>query len=186
MDDHRLTKLFIVRDQLALSEADRKYGAYCRRVALNITGDPRDAEECFSDALLSAWNSIPPAEPESLGAYLARLTRNAALDKLEKRRAAKRGGGAAELALSELGEVSSSIGDPAEESDRRELIRALSDFVNSLPKSKRSIFTARYLRFEDMRTIAERTGRKEGNIRVALCRMRSELKDYLMKRGFIL
>ncbi len=186
MDDSALLELFIRRDQDAVAEAESRYGAYCRRVALNITGDERDAVECFSDALFAAWNSIPPAVPADLGAYLARLTRNSALDVIEKRRAHKRGSGAAETALSELGEIASALGDPAEEAEKKELAGAINDFVNGLSPEKRRLFAARYWWFYDINDIAERTGKSPESIRVSLFGMRGKLKNYLIKRGFII
>lgn len=185
MKDAKLLEMFGLRDENAIAQAEAKYGAYCRRVAMNILGDERDAEECVSDAMLSAWNSIPPAVPKNLGAYLAKLARNSALDALDARRAAKRGSGAAETALSELAELASLIGDPAEEAEKRELARAIGDFVNGLKPHKRRIFEARYVRFETVETIAAHTGRSKESVRVMLSRLRSQLKEYLVKRGFI-
>ena len=184
MDDGSLLELFLKGDQRAITEARAAYGAYCMRVALNITGDRRDAEECFSDALYSAWNSIPSVRPKELRAYLARLTRNAALDVHDKRKAGKRGGGAAEVALSELGDIASRIGDPSGEAERNELVRAISEFVNALPAGKRRVFTLRYWWFEDIADIAQACSKSPNRIRVELHRLREALKKHLKERGF--
>ena len=58
MDDTRIIDLYWQRSERAIAETDAKYGAYCRMVALNITGDTRDGEECVSDTWLAAWNSM--------------------------------------------------------------------------------------------------------------------------------
>ena len=92
MTDKETVGLFLKRDESALEAARRSFGAYCISLAFNVTGDRRDAEECFADALNAAWNSIPPLEPNDLGAYVAKLTRNFALETLRRRRAKKRGG----------------------------------------------------------------------------------------------
>ena len=185
MGDKELLELFSARDQRAISEAKTAYSAYCIKVALNVTGDLRDAEECFQDALYSAWESIHKTRPKELRAYLARLTRNAALDLYDKRMAKKRGGGAVETALSELGEISSRIGDPADEAERNELARAIVAFVNALPQEKATLFTARYWWFDDVADIAKRCEKSPNRVRVELHRIREALKDYLKKRGFL-
>ena len=61
MDDTRIIDLYWQRSERAIAETDAEYGAYCRMVALNITGDTRDGEECVSDTWLAAWNSMPQA-----------------------------------------------------------------------------------------------------------------------------
>lgn len=80
MDDTRIIDLYWQRSERAIAETDAKYGAYCRMVALNITGDTRDGEECVSDTWLAAWNSMPQARPAHLSAYLAAICRNRALN----------------------------------------------------------------------------------------------------------
>lgn len=39
MDDTQIIDLYWQRSERAIAETDAKYGAYCRMVALNITGD---------------------------------------------------------------------------------------------------------------------------------------------------
>ena len=46
----------------------------------------------MNDALLAAWQTIPPLAPVHLAAYLAKLTRNAALNRYRAQNAQKRGG----------------------------------------------------------------------------------------------
>lgn len=72
MDDTQIIDLYWQRSERAIAETDAKYGAYCRMVALNITGDTRDVEECVSDTWLAAWNSMPQARPAHLSAYSRR------------------------------------------------------------------------------------------------------------------
>lgn len=65
MDDTRIIDLYWQRSERAIAETDAKYGAYCRMVALNITGDTRDGEECVSDTWLAAWNSHAAGAPRT-------------------------------------------------------------------------------------------------------------------------
>ena len=90
MNDQAIITLFEQRSEQAISVSEQQYGALCRSVARGITGSSEDAEECLNDAMLTAWNAIPPAKPRNFRAYLLRLVRNAALDRYRAARAEKR------------------------------------------------------------------------------------------------
>ena len=81
MEDEKILALYCARDEAALAATQEKYGGYCRTIAGAVLGDPADAEESVSDALLGAWNAIPPHRPENLRTFLGKLTRRAALKK---------------------------------------------------------------------------------------------------------
>ena len=83
MDDAALVGLYWARDERAIPATAEKYGAYCAAIARNILPDPQDAEECVSDAYLQAWNAIPPHRPAVFSAFLGKLTRNMALNRLQ-------------------------------------------------------------------------------------------------------
>ena len=102
--DQEILSLCRARDQRAIAALAEKYGAYCHTVAHNILGDHPDAEECVNDAYLAVWNGVPSAPPRSLLAYLAKVTRNIALKRLEHNQAQKRGD-RFYLLLDELAEV---------------------------------------------------------------------------------
>ena len=94
MEDREIVSLFWQRDEAAIAEAERKYGTYCLAIAGNILQDAEDARECVNDALLGAWNAMPPHRPERLSAFLGKITRRQALKRRRDRTAQKRGGGA--------------------------------------------------------------------------------------------
>ena len=91
---------FTKEETSALSE---KYGRLCLAISDNLLNSREDAEECTNDAYLKVWNTIPPEKPDSLRAYLCRIVRNTALDRLKYRTRKKRSGNADAL-LSELDE----------------------------------------------------------------------------------
>ena len=66
MDDDKIIELFWERSEDAIRETEAKYGRYMTSVASNILTDEQDLRECMSDALLAAWNAIPPAKPPAL------------------------------------------------------------------------------------------------------------------------
>ena len=66
MDDGQIVELFLQRSEGAIREAERSHGKTLLRLARNVLGNGEDARECVNDALLAAWNSIPPQEPADL------------------------------------------------------------------------------------------------------------------------
>ena len=81
MDDKNIVALYWERSEDAIVETEKKYGGFCRRIAINILNSEQDAEECVNDTLRGAWESIPPKRPEKLAAYLGKITRNIALNR---------------------------------------------------------------------------------------------------------
>ena len=106
MDDKQIVALLWGRSQEALMALAEKYGRRLQSLARNILGSEEDAAECVNDTYLALWNSIPPQKPDPLGAYACRVCKNAAISRLRKNRAAKRG----ELTVS-LEELSECIGE---------------------------------------------------------------------------
>ena len=63
MEDSAIIELYFARDEQGLTESMKKYGSYCRTIALNVLGDKNEAEETVNDAYFAAWNKIPPENP---------------------------------------------------------------------------------------------------------------------------
>jgi DNA-directed RNA polymerase specialized sigma24 family protein len=102
MEDKKIIELYFARNESAIAETDRKYGAYCRAIAYRILEDRLDSEEVANDTYLRLWNSIPPQKPNPLKPYVGRISRNLALDIYDAKNAKKRR--AVTLALEELAE----------------------------------------------------------------------------------
>ena len=68
MEDQKIIALYHNRDESAITETDRKYGVYCRTIAMNILSVREDAEECVNDTWHIAWIRMPPEVPHSLRA----------------------------------------------------------------------------------------------------------------------
>ena len=182
MRDDEILELFNVRDESALLHTQRKYGGYLFSIARNVLGDRRDADEAVSDCCMRAWELIPPAKPQNLGAYLGKLVRNIALDRLRKRNAAKRNGGA-ELVIDELNECIPGGTEPESELDECELAGAVNAFLSSLPQSKRVLFMRRYWYSEPVKSIAHEMGKSPAAVSMELKRLREELKRVLEERS---
>src|SRR5699024_1694314 len=102
MEDQEILGLLEKRSEQALGEVERRYGALCLGLARRLLGRAEDAEECVNDAYLRLWNAVPPAKPQSLGAYLCRIVRNLALRRIDRQGARCRCGESYALALEEL------------------------------------------------------------------------------------
>ena len=59
MEDTEIIELFFRRDQQAITETKEKYGAFCLKMAKNISGTEEDAQECLNTVLYTAWEKIP-------------------------------------------------------------------------------------------------------------------------------
>lgn len=184
MEDAVILRMYIERDERAVSATFDKYRGYCMKIALNILGSGELAEECINDAFLKAWEQIPPREPDNLAAYLGKLTRNIALNMRRDAAALKRGGGETELVYDEISEVVPSGANIERDAEHRELIGEINGFLKKLPAVKRNIFICRYWYCDSVRDIAAEFSMTENNVSVTLNRVRRKLRDYLRKRGY--
>lgn len=163
MGDQEIIQLFFQRCEEAVTQTQKKYGALCRSVAQRLLSDPRDTEECVSDTYLRAWNAIPPERPRSLRAYLARITRNLALDRYKYNTAAQRSTALTD-AFEELEPwIATEQGDPDTELDASELRRVLNGFLRRQSAEARVFFLRRYWYGESIREIAEECCVSEAN-----------------------
>ena len=179
MDDKSIIELYFARSEDAIAETSRKYGKYCRYIAMSVLGNEQDAEEIENDTYLRIWNSIPPNKPDPLKPYVGRVARNLALDRYDGKNAQKRG--EPTLALEELSECISD-GD-GEIGERIALRVALDSFLGSLEKRTRVVFMQRYFYLCPIGEIAKRNGMKASAVTMLLFRTRKKLKEHLDKEG---
>ena len=184
MDDERILDLYFARDELAITETERKYGSYCYSVANRILNSREDSEETVSDTLLKTWNAIPPHRPDYLKLFLAKIARNLAFSRWRALSAAKRGGGEMELALEELAECIPGTEQVDDRLNARELARSIRSFLDTLPKRHQDIFMQRYFFVVDADHIAVRFGMKPAHVNVILSRTRQKLKNHLKREGY--
>ncbi len=185
LEDSEILDMYVRRSEEAISRTAEKYERYCHCIAYNILSSKEESDECVNDTYFRAWNSIPPNIPKSFSAFLGKITRNLALNRYEKRKAAKRGTGQIELALSELKECVDMHSDVEDESNRRLLTETVNMFLAEQTKEKCEIFVQRYWYLMSIRQISQQSGIKENQIRSILFRMRADLKEYLKKRDLI-
>lgn len=182
MDDKKIIDLFFARDENAIAEIEKKYGALCRYIAGNILDQREDIEECVSDVMLALWNAIPPDRPEDLRAYVGRSVRNRALVISRDTNAWKRGG-----RITLVGEEYLSIlddgSDLAADYEARRAGKIVSEMLERIGEENRDIFVMRYWFGMSYRAIASQTGNTEGKIKMSLMRTRKKLAEELRKGG---
>lgn len=185
MKDEKIIELYFQRHSSAISESDSKYGGVLRRTSFNILSSREDSEECVNDALLAAWNTIPPQKPQSLGAYLVSITRRISISRLRERYADKRGGGEYALAYDEIDACLSGGASPEAYVEAKELAHALNRFLSGLREDDRNIFVSRYWLLEPVKTTADRLSFSESRVKSSLHRSRNKLKKQLSEEGYL-
>ncbi len=175
MDDKRIIELYFARDEKAIEETSAKYGALCRKIAMNILGNDLDAEECENDTYLSLWRSIPPTRPGRLSAYVAKIVRNHALRRLEYMNAQKR-----HAVLLPADELAEAIGEEADYA-AEDLAKTISEFLRGVSADERRVFVRHYFSLESLEAIAADEGFTVAKIKSMLFRMRKKLRVYLEK-----
>lgn len=184
MEDKQIISLFWDRAECAIDALRSKYGKGICTTSRNILSDRRDAEEAENDTYLAVWNTIPPAMPDPLSAFVYKICRNSALHILRRRSAQKRWAGY-EVSLDELSQTL--YGGTLEETlDARALGQAIDRFLDTLNKENRVLFVRRYWFGDDIRTLAKAHGLTQGAVSVRLHRIRVQLKDFLTEEGFAL
>lgn len=187
MNDKEIMFLFEQRSEEAIKETEKKYGAYCSRIAYGILRNEEDVKECLNDTYLQAWNSIPPNNPENLATYLGKITRNLSINKARNQKRKKRGGGQVELALEELeGCIPSVKGNAEQRLEHREIKRVINGFLAEQPERERIVFVQRYWYLLSIREIASQQEISESKVMSLLFRQRKRLKKVLEKEGILL
>lgn len=183
MDDNTIIDLLFERQDSVLEQLQQKYGALCHNVAYSILDSEEDSKECMNDVLMKLWSSIPPDRPESLKAYLVRITRNLSIDRLRHRRSAKRNS-MCDVPLSELEACIPGGTSPDEQIDCAELGRLISRFLRELTPEYRFIFMGRYWNGRSIKSLASEFDMTCGYVKSLLFRLRGSLREMLEKEGF--
>ncbi len=183
MTDENIVSLYWDRSEHALSETEKNYGRYFRYIAHTIVRNEEDAQEIVNDAYLKAWQLIPPERPLRLKAFIGKITRQLALNRLERNMAQKRGRGEYALALSELAECVPEDNGGEDVGDLLALQEALNQFLRELPQEARRMFIQRYWYMCSIAEIAEEFSASESKVKMQLLRTREKCREFLKREG---
>lgn len=184
MDDLKIIDLLLNRDESALNVLSEKYGSYCMKISCNILSNSSDSEENVNDTYMQVWNSIPPQTPKNLMAFIGRLSRNLALNKLKAKNAEKRNPTGGFLSLSELDECTPAQLSVENEADTKNLSRHISKFLYTQKEDARNVFVRRYFYCDSIEDISDRFSFSPSKVKSMLMRTRDKLKAYLQKEGY--
>ena len=185
MSDEQIIELYWQRDEQAIKETDIKYKRFLLSIAYHIVYDPCDSEECLNDTYIGAWNSIPPARPSLLQAFLATIMRRTAIDRYKARTRQKRVASELTISLSEVEEFIAAD-DAYSEADANELGRMISAFVRRLSDRRMYIFMSRYYFARPIKEIARLLECSESTVNKEIAAIKRDLRETLEKEGYAL
>ena len=177
MTDIDIIRLLWIRDELAIEQLEDNYGRYCRQISWDIVQNREDVGECLNDTWWKTWCSIPENKPDSLRAYVARITRNLSLNKVIHNQAWKRGYGKISTIEKEAGDL---IGEDviSKMIDRDDFVSRMDEFLNRQSQIDRMIFVLRFWYMKTPKEIAKQMDMKEKTVYNTLYQMRKRFRDY--------
>ena len=178
MEDQAIIELYLERNEDAIRKSEDKYGRLCHLVAKNILNIAEDAEECVNETWLKVWNSIPPQIPDSLKAFLCKITRNLALSKYREKHAAKRYNGL-DVMLDELEECVPSDFNVEATVESAQLGSLINIWLGNLGKDDRVLFVKRYYFGESVKELAKEYGYNEQKLIWKMSILRKKLRVLL-------
>lgn len=176
LNDDEIVQLYFERSEESIAQSEEKYGRLCRSVIRRILPDERDAEECLSDVWIHTWNS----RPRVLSAFLARIARNLALDRLSYNHAEKRASALTE-AFEELEPCLVGADDSQQQAEAAEFNAWIRKFLAAQTRDNRVFFVRRYWYGESISEIAEACRCSEEKVKSSLFRTRNRLREAMKK-----
>lgn len=119
-----------------------------------------------------------------LSAFIARITRNQARNKLTYNYAQKR----SREVLVSMEELEACLASPVNierELEGRELVRLIEEFLMTLDADSRNMFLRRYWFYDSVEQIAAGFGVSESKVKSRLFRARDKLRAYLIQDEYI-
>ena len=184
LDDQKIVELYWQRNERAIEETDLKYQKYLLAVAYNIVHDPLDCEECLNDTYMGAWNSIPPAKPNVLRAFLTTIMRRSAVNRYHSNVKKKNIPSEMTVLLSEI--EAFTCGDLVlrDEFDAYRLGKLVSEYLRTLSQRRRFIFMSRYYVAQTVDKIASDLGLSRSTVNKELAFIRNGLREKLESEGY--
>ncbi len=147
-------------DQSALAELYDRYSSVVYAVALRVLGDTRAAEDILQEVFLQLWRNPGAfdAARGNLGAWLAVITRNRAIDSLRRRKPE-----------TDIDDVIVSVApDLAGEADRSRAAEKIRGVLGAMPSAQRSALEMAYFEGMSHSEIAGKTGEPLGTIKTRI------------------
>lgn len=182
MEDAAILDLYWDRKEEAIKETDAAYGKKLYILANKIAQMQEEAEEGVHNTYWKAWESIPPRRPSYFFAWLAKICRETALNRLEWKQA----GNSVPAQLSREMEGCVPARRRGLELEGPELGQLLNQFMGSISQENRQIFMRRYWYMDTTPEIAQRFGISQRRVNTRLRRTRGRLMNFLENEGVYL
>ena len=147
-------------DEGAMATLYDRYSSIVYAVGLRVLGDTGAAEDILQDVFMQLWRNpgVFDASRGNLGAWLAVITRNRAIDKLRKRRP--------ETDIADV--VVSVEPDMAGDAERSRAMEKVRGTLGGMPPAQRSALEMAYFEGLTHTEIAEKTGEPLGTIKTRI------------------
>ena len=158
--DTALVSAIRAGDQNAMAALYDRYSPLVYSVALRVLGDTGAAEDVQQDVFMQLWRNPGAfdASRGNLGAWLAVMTRNRAIDTLRKRRP--------QDDLEDV--ILSVVPDLAADADRSRIATKIRELLGAMPPAQRSALEMAYYEGLTHTEIASKTGEPLGTIKTRI------------------
>lgn len=152
------------------------------RLAVTMLNSRQEAEDTIQDAYLKLWNMRDElSKYNSIEALAVTMTKNLCLDKLRSYRNRKQNDSGLEYVQVSTNERH----DPSATVELSENMKDIHSIIQQLPDQQKLVIHLRDIEQYSYEEIAEMTGLKVNNIRVALSRARKNVREeYLKKQNY--
>jgi RNA polymerase sigma-70 factor, ECF subfamily len=183
MDESAIIEGMVRGDQRAFRELVERYKKKVYYLALDMAGNPVDAEDISQEVFLKVYRSFSTfRRGAKLGSWLYRVTYNAAIDHLRSK------GAAPEPMADEVLESRSRKGDglphgnapdPAAAAEERELQARIAKALEKVSPQEKAVFLLRHNEDLMLKDIAETLGLSIGSVKSYLFRAVRKLQKEL-------
>ena len=185
LSDHEIIELYQKRDERAIEATDAKYKKQLLGIAYNIVHDTQDCEECLNDTYMHTWNSIPPAQPDSLQAFVCSIMRRTAINRYKATRRQKRVPSELISSLSDLEPMLSDQDTYYSEQQAVELGELLTEFIGTLSDRRAFVFMSRYYFCRSIAEIAGKLGCSQSTVNKEIAAIKQDLRWFLESEGYL-
>lgn len=174
MQENEIITLIRDRDERGAKALLEHDGALMRYIIAPILPDPRDREDCLSEAAMRVWEKIETFDPErgSWRTWLTVLTRNAALNRARHNRR-----------HADDTELRPDQADPAPTPEESTLQKEQRDLLNralrTLSAKDQALFFRKYYYLQSTSQIAAELGTTERAVEGRLYRIKKHLRKEL-------
>ena len=170
MDD-KILALLSAGDAEGVTLLQKQYGPMVQYIVRGILRDTQDTEECVSDVWMHVWERFASFDRTkgTLAAWMTVVARNAAVDRLRRRRAPDEA----------WDEQTGASPSPEEEVLRRERTRLLQKAVDALGASEQLLFYRKYYYLQSTAVMGGVLGVCVGGVEGRLYRLRRHLQKAL-------